>query len=43
MKIHPNLRIPIRIDDGDFTALLMRLAPSALKQDNDEQKQTSED
>lgn len=43
MKIHPNLRIPIRIDDGDFTALLMRLAPTALKQENDEQKQTSED
>ena len=43
MKIHPNLRIPIRVDDGDFTALLMRLAPTSLKQENEEQKQTSED
>lgn len=35
MKIHPNMRIPIRIEDGDFIALLMRLAPA--KQDDTEQ------
>lgn len=32
MKVNENLRVPIRIEDGDFTALLMRLAPSSVKQ-----------
>lgn len=33
MKLHQNLRIPIRIEDGDFIALLMRLAPTSTKSD----------
>lgn len=28
MKIAPNLRVPIRIEDGDFISLLMRLSPA---------------
>ena len=38
MKIHPNLRIPIRIEDGDFIALLMRLAPTSVNQDEQVQQ-----
>lgn len=36
MKLAPNLRVPIRIEDGDFISLLMRLSPAVSNKKDEE-------